>query len=86
MRLRRRKCAGILCPAVRQIAYIHVMSRRYKFSDQNKFYCVSFGGCILDLFIYRKEFKDIIISRLAFCCKEKELEFYGWCIMTSHAH
>ncbi len=68
---------GYLCLAVRQIAYIHIMSRKYKFSDQDKLYFVSFAVVYwIDLFI-RKEYKDIIISSLAFCCKEKELELYG---------
>ncbi len=75
---------SILCLAV--ITYIHVMSRKYKFSDQDKLYFVSFAVVYwIDLFI-RKEYKDIITSSLAFCCKEKELELYGWCIMTSHVH
>jgi len=62
------------------------LGRKYKFIDQNKLYFVSFAVINwIDLFI-RKQYKDIIKSSLAYCQKEKELELYGWCIMTSHIH
>ena len=62
------------------------MSRKYKFADNNKMYFVSFAVINwIDLFI-RNEYKDILINSLRFCQKEKELELYGWCIMTSHVH
>ncbi len=62
------------------------MSRKYKFTDQNKLYFVSFAVINwIDLFI-RKPYKDIVVNSLAYCGKEKGLELYGWCIMTSHVH
>jgi putative transposase len=62
------------------------MSRKYKFTDQNKLYFVSFAVVYwMDLFI-RKEYKDILVNSLAYCMKEKGLELYGWCIMPSHVH
>ncbi len=62
------------------------MSRKYKFTDQDKLYFVSFAVINwIDLFI-RRQYKDIIVSSLAYCQKEKGLELFGWCIMTSHIH
>ena len=39
----------------------------------------------IDLFI-RNVYKDVVVDSLRFCQKEKGLELYGWCIMTSHVH
>jgi len=62
------------------------MSRKYKFTDQDKLYFVSFAVINwIDLFI-RKQYKDIVVRSLAYCQQEKQLELYGWCIMTSHIH
>ncbi len=62
------------------------MSRKYKFSDNDKLYFISFAvvGWI-DVFI-RKEYKDILLESWKFCQKEKDLEIYAWCIMSSHVH
>jgi REP element-mobilizing transposase RayT len=62
------------------------ISRKYKFTDQDKLYFVSFAVINwIDLFI-RKQYKEILVSSLAYCQREKQLELYGWCIMTSHVH
>ncbi len=62
------------------------MSRKYKFHDNDKIYFVSFAVINwVDLFI-RNIYKDVIVDSLRFCQKEKALELYGWCIMTSHVH
>lgn len=62
------------------------MSRKYKFSDNNKMYFVTFTVTNwIDLFI-RNEYHEIILNSIRFCQKEKGLEIYGWCIMTSHIH
>jgi putative transposase len=62
------------------------MSVRYKFRDQTKSYFVSFAVVYwLDVFI-RNEYRDILLGSLRFCQKEKGLEIYAWCIMTSHVH
>jgi putative transposase len=62
------------------------MSSKYKFRDQDKLYFVSFAVVYwLDAFI-RNEYREIILSSLKYCQKEKGLEVYGWCIMTSHVH
>jgi putative transposase len=62
------------------------MSKKYKFSDNDKLYFVSFAVTNwIDLFI-RNEYKEVVIESIKYCQKEKELELYGWCIMTSHVH
>jgi putative transposase len=62
------------------------MSRKYKFSDNDKLYFISFAVVYwIDLFI-RKEYKDIVLGSWRYCQEEKELEIYGWCVMTSHVH
>jgi len=62
------------------------MSTKYKFRDDNKLYFVSFSVIEwIDVFI-RNEYKDILIKSFEFCTKEKGLEVYAYCIMTSHVH
>jgi REP element-mobilizing transposase RayT len=62
------------------------MSRKYKFGDNDKLYFISYSVVYwIDLFI-RKEYKDILIESWKYCQKEKDLEIYSWCIMSSHAH
>ena len=62
------------------------MSSKYKFRDQDKLYFVSFAVVYwLDVFI-RNDYKDILLESLRYCQREKGLEVYAWCIMTSHVH
>ena len=62
------------------------MSTKYKIRDQEKLYFVSFAVVDwIDVFI-RNEYKDIVIDSLSYCQKNKGLEIYAWCIMTSHVH
>ena len=62
------------------------MSRKYKFADNTKMYFVSFSVINwIDLFI-RNEYKEVLLKSIQFCQKEKDLELFGWCIMTSHVH
>ena len=62
------------------------MSRKYKFTDNSKLYFVSFSVIKwIDLFI-RNEYKEILLDSIRFCQLKKDLELYGWCIMTSHVH
>ena len=62
------------------------MSRKYKFLDQGQLYFVTFTIVYwIDLFI-RNEYKDILLESWNYCIKNKGLEVYGWCIMTSHVH
>lgn len=62
------------------------MSRKYKFYDQDRLYFISYSVVYwLDVFI-REEYRNIWIKSVEHCQKEKGLEVYGWCLMTSHAH
>ncbi len=62
------------------------MSKKYKFTDNSKLYFVSFAVTNwIDLFI-RNEYRTILIDSIKHCQAEKDLELYGWCIMTSHVH
>lgn len=62
------------------------MSRKYRFRDQDKLYFVSFAVVYwIDVFI-RHEYKQVILDSLQYCTKNKGLELYGYCIMTSHVH
>jgi REP element-mobilizing transposase RayT len=62
------------------------MSRKYKFADNDKIYFVSFATTNwIDLFI-RNEYKEEIVNSIKYCQLHKDLELYGWCIMTSHVH
>jgi putative transposase len=62
------------------------MSRKYKFGDSSKLYFISFAVVYwIDLFI-RKEYKDIVLKSWRYCQNQKDLDIYGWCIMTSHIH
>ena len=62
------------------------MSRNYKFHNPDGVYFVSFAVVNwLDVFI-RNEYKNIILDSLSFCQRNKGMEIFAWCIMTSHVH
>ena len=62
------------------------MSRKYKFRDQEKLYFISFAVVYwIDIFI-REQYKELLLESIRFCQREKGLEIYAWCIMTSHVH
>ena len=62
------------------------MSRKYKFSDQDKLYFITFTVIEwIDVFT-RIIYKDIVLDSWKHCQKEKDLEIYGWVIMTNHIH
>ncbi len=62
------------------------MSEKYKIRDKDKAYFITMTvvGWV-DIFI-RKEQKLVIVNSLKHCQKEKGLEIYGWCLMSSHLH
>ncbi|MEI6297628.1 MAG: transposase [bacterium] len=66
---------------------LHIsMSRNYKFHNLDGVYFISFAVVEwLDLFS-RNDYKNIIIDTLHYCQKEKGMEVFAWCIMTSHIH
>ena len=62
------------------------MSRKYKFGDNDIIYFVSFAITNwIDLFI-RNEYSQEIFNSIKHCQANKDLELYGWCIMSSHVH
>ncbi len=62
------------------------MSKKYKFNDDTKLYFVSFAVTNwIDLFI-REIYREVLLDSIKYCQKEKDLDIYGWCIMTSHVH
>jgi REP element-mobilizing transposase RayT len=62
------------------------MSRKYKFRDQEQLYFISFAVVFwIDVFV-REEYKELLLDSIRFCQREKGLEIYAWCIMTSHVH
>ena len=62
------------------------MSEKYKIRNQDMLYFVTFTVIQwLDVFI-RREYKDILLESLRYCQKNKGLEVWAYCIMTSHAH
>jgi putative transposase len=73
--------------AVSKKMFVHsLMSRKYKFHDNDKLYFISFSTVHwIDVFV-RQEYMEIIIDSWKFCQEKKGLEIYGWCIMPSHVH
>ena len=62
------------------------MSKKYKFNDNDQLYFVTFTITNwADLFI-RNEYKEIVLDSIRYCQKNKDLDVYGWCMMTSHIH
>ena len=62
------------------------MSRKYKILDQSFPHFVSFAVIHwIDLFV-RSAYRNILLTSLRYCRKEKGLIIYGWCIMPSHVH
>jgi putative transposase len=62
------------------------MSRKYKFTEKEGAYFVSFATVNwIDVFT-RDLYFSIITESLDYCRKEKGMELYGYCIMPSHVH
>ena len=62
------------------------MSEKYKFSDSSRLYFITYTVINwMDVFI-RPQYNHILLSSWAHCQKEKGLEIYAWCIMSSHVH
>ncbi len=62
------------------------MSRKYKFYNKEGLYFVSFATVYwLDVFVRELYFIKMLES-LDYCRKEKGMEIYCWCIMSSHVH
>ncbi len=62
------------------------MGRKYAIGDNRQLYFVTFTVVHwIDIFI-REEYRKIIYDSIKYCQTNKELEVYGYCIMTSHIH
>ena len=62
------------------------MSRNYKFKELEAVFFVSFAVVEwLDVFT-RNEYINIVIDSLSYCKREKGMEIFAWCIMTTHVH
>ncbi len=62
------------------------MGRKYRFSDQEKIYFVTFTVVHwIDVFT-RDVYRDIFYQSISYCQREKGLEVYAYCIMTNHVH
>jgi putative transposase len=62
------------------------MSRKYKITNSDKAYFVTFTVIHwIDVFI-RDEYRQIFIDSVRYCQKHKGLEVFAWCIMPSHIH
>ena len=62
------------------------MSSKYKFRNQENLYFVTSTVVYwLDVFI-RNEYREEILKSIRYCQANKDLELYGWSIMTSHVH
>jgi len=62
------------------------MSRKYKIRHQEALYFVTFTVIDwIDVFI-RDEYRDVVIQSIQYCQRNKGLEVYAYCFMTSHIH
>lgn len=58
----------------------------YSITDQNEMHFTTFTVVDwMDVFI-RHRYKLIVVEGLNYCIKNKGLEVYAWCLMTSHMH
>ncbi len=62
------------------------MSLKHKFYNVDGAYFVTFAvKDWADVFI-RSVYKNILVESLAYCQKNKGMELFAWCIMSSHVH
>ena len=62
------------------------MSRKHKFCNPEGAYFVTFTvRDWIDVFV-RSDYKNIVVKSLDYCQKNKGLEVFAWCIMSSHVH
>lgn len=62
------------------------MSTKYKFGPEENLHFVTYSVIDwIDLFT-RQVYKEIVLNSLDFCCKQKGLRVFAWCIMSNHIH
>lgn len=62
------------------------MGRKYAFRDNRQLYFVTFTVVHWIDALIREEYRNVFYESILFCQKNKGLEVYGYCIMTSHVH
>jgi REP element-mobilizing transposase RayT len=62
------------------------MSEKYKVRDHEHahFMTLTVVGWV-DVFT-RKSHRTVIVDALNYCCRNKGLDLYGWCLMSNHLH
>ncbi len=62
------------------------MSKKYKISNKQGIYFLSFAVVNwIDVFT-RRLYKDVLVDSLKYCQQEKGLVLYSWVIMSNHVH
>jgi len=62
------------------------MSTKYRCNNTAGLYFVTMTvKHWIDIFT-RRDYKNIVVDSLNYCCKEKGLEVFAWVIMTNHIH
>jgi len=60
--------------------------RGYKIRNQEGLHFITFAVVDwVDVFT-RKQYREILIESLDYCCKEKGLRLFAWVIMSNHVH
>ncbi len=63
-----------------------MQSQGYKIRDEGGVHFVSFAVVEwVDIFS-RRLYADIVLDSLSYCCKNKGLKLFAWCIMSNHVH
>ena len=62
------------------------MSNKYKYGSDRHAHFVTYTVVQWTDFFIRPEYRNIMVKAIQYYQKEKGLEIYGYCIMTSHIH
>ncbi|MFT7238339.1 MAG: putative transposase [Cyclobacteriaceae bacterium] len=62
------------------------MSRKYKFHNKEGLYFVSFATVYWPDVFVRDQYFELMLNSFDYCRKNKGMEIYSYCIMTSHVH
>jgi putative transposase len=62
------------------------MSSKYRIGDQRHAHFVTLTVIHWIDFFIRDEYRQVIVKSIQYCQKNKGLEVYGYCMMSSHIH
>jgi putative transposase len=62
------------------------MSNKYKYGDERHAHFVTYTVVQWIDFFIRDEYRQILVKAIQYYQKERGLEVYGYCIMSSHVH